>query len=58
MALTDKWEETKMYKTIKARYNKGYIRLDQLKRYCALGVISEDEFMDICGKNFKILIVY
>ena len=42
-----------MYKTIKARYNKGYIRLDQLKRYCALGVISEDEFMDICGKNFN-----
>lgn len=42
-----------MYKTIKARFNKGYIRLDQLKRYCALGVITQAEFKDICGQDFN-----
>ena len=42
-----------MYKTIKARYNKGYIRLDQLKRYCDLRVITPEQFKDICGKDYE-----
>jgi len=42
-----------MFKTIKARYNKGYIRLDQLKRYCDLGVITPEQFKDICGKDYE-----
>ena len=29
-----------MYENIKARYEKGYIRDDQLARYVALGVIT------------------
>lgn len=41
-----------MYKNVKARYNKGYIRIDQLKRYVELGVITEDEYKLICGKDF------
>lgn len=43
-----------MFKTIKARYNKGYIRLDQLKRYCDLEVITPEQFKDICGKDYKL----
>lgn len=42
-----------MYKKIKARYNKGYIRLDQLKRYCGLGVITPEQFEGICGKAYE-----
>lgn len=42
-----------MFNTIKARYNKGYIRLDQLKRYCELGAITPEQFKDICGKDYE-----
>lgn len=42
-----------MYKSIKVRYNKGYIRLDQLKRYCELEVITPEQFKEICGKDYK-----
>ena len=42
-----------MFNTIKAIYNKGYIRLDQLKRYCELGVITPAQFKDICGKDYE-----
>ena len=42
-----------MYEIIKARYNKGYIRTDQLKRYCNLSVITPAEYKDICGKDYE-----
>lgn len=42
-----------MYEIIKARYNKGYIRIDQLKRYCQLGVITPEQYKDICGKDYE-----
>ena len=42
-----------MYNSIKARYNKGYIRIDQLRRYCTLGVITPEQYKDICGRDFE-----
>lgn len=44
-----------MYEDIKARYEKGYIRDDQLARYVALDVITQaqaDELKD--GKKWTV----
>ena len=41
-----------MYKKIKSRYNKGYIRIDQLKRYVELGVITPKQYETICGEEY------
>ena len=41
-----------MYKKIKSRYDKGYIRIDQLKRYVELGVITSKQYETICGKEY------
>ena len=38
-----------MYEIIKLKYDKGYIRLDQLRKYVELGVITEDEYESICN---------
>ena len=40
-----------MFEKIKSRYDKGYIRLDQLKRYVELGVITTEQYKEICGKG-------
>lgn len=42
-----------MYEKIKSRYNKGYIRIDQLKRYVELGVITKEQFAEICGRDYQ-----
>ena len=36
-----------MYEDIKTRYEKGYIRDDQLDRYVALGVITDEQAEEI-----------
>ena len=41
-----------MYKKIKSRYDKGYIRIDQLKRYVELGIITQEQYETICGKEY------
>ena len=40
-----------MYNLIKMKYDKGYIRLDQLRKYVELGVITEKEYKSICGEE-------
>lgn len=42
-----------MYEKIKRRYDKGYIRLDQLARYAELGVITREQYREICGKEVE-----
>lgn len=42
-----------MYEKIKRRYQKGYIRIDQLKRYVELGVITPEQYREICGKEVE-----
>ena len=41
-----------MYEKIKERYDKGYIRIDQLRRYVELGVITPEQYKEICGKDY------
>ena len=41
-----------MFVNIKDRYEKGWIRIDQLKRYVELGVITKDEYKLICGIKY------
>ncbi len=43
-----------MFKKIQTRYEKGYIRKDQLKRYVELQVITEDEYEQICGEKYEV----
>lgn len=38
-----------MYESIKARFEKGYIRPDQLERYVALGVITQAQADELTG---------
>lgn len=40
-----------MYEKIKSRYDKGYIRIEQLKRYVELGVITQEQFEEISGRK-------
>ena len=40
-----------MYEKIKSRYDKGYIRLDQLERYVELDVITQEQFETITGRK-------
>lgn len=40
-----------MYETIKARYEKGYVTEEQLGRYVALGVLTEEEAAEIRGET-------
>lgn len=42
-----------MLEIIKTRYNKGYIRIDQLKKYVELGVITAEQFKDICEMEYN-----
>lgn len=41
-----------MFENIKQRYQMGWIRVDQLKRYVQLQVITKDEYKLICGENY------
>lgn len=38
-----------MFDSIKARYDRGWIRDDQLQRYVSLGVITQDQADEIAG---------
>ena len=38
-----------MFENIKARYERGWIRADQLQRYVELGVITQAQASEITG---------
>lgn len=38
-----------MFESIKARYDRGWIRDDQLERYVQLGVITREQANEITG---------
>lgn len=42
-----------MYAKIRERFEKGYIRNDQLKRYVSLGVITPEQYAEICKKPYE-----
>lgn len=39
-----------MFATLKQKYEKGFLRKDQLLRYVSLGKISEGEYREIVGE--------
>lgn len=40
-----------MYERLNERYKKGYCTIEQLRRFKDLGVITEEEFLSIVGKD-------
>ncbi len=40
-----------MKENLKARYQKGWVTPDQLRRYAALGLITEADVADILGED-------
>ena len=42
-----------MFETLKERYDKGFIRKDQLSKYVSLGCITAKEYKEITGEKFK-----
>lgn len=41
-----------MFEKIKERYLRGWIRIDQLRKYVELNVITLEEFTLICGEEY------
>lgn len=41
------------YETIKTRYEKGYIRNDQLKRFVKLGLVTKAQYKELTGEVYK-----
>lgn len=41
-----------MLDNLKMRYEKGYIRIDQLRQYVVLTVITAEQFKKICGEEY------
>jgi hypothetical protein len=41
-----------MFERIKARYQKGWVTVDQLRQFVALGVITSAQFTEICGQAY------
>ena len=44
---------SKKYNTIKSRYDKDYVTIEQLHRYVELGAITPDEYEEICGRPYE-----
>lgn len=41
-----------MFEKIKARYDKGWVTVPQLKRYVELGAITSTQYKEICGQDY------
>lgn len=41
-----------MFEKIKDRYAKGWIRIDQLRKYVELGAITSEEYVLVCGEEY------
>ena len=44
---------SKQYEKIKKRYDKGYVTLDQLRRYVELGAITSEEYTEISNQSWE-----
>ena len=43
-----------MFKILKQRYERNFVRKDQLQRYVTLGKITQEQYLDIVGKNQEV----
>lgn len=41
-----------MFDSLQMRYNLGWVRIDQLRRFVQLEAITEAEYEVICGKKY------
>ena len=41
------------FEIIAQRYAKGYIRVDQLKRFVKLGVVTKAQYKQLTGETYK-----
>lgn len=43
-----------MYEILKQRYERNFVRKDQLQRYVILGKITQQQYLDIVGEKQEI----
>ena len=43
-----------MFKILKQRYERNFVRKDQLQRYVTLGKITEQQYLDIVGEKQEV----
>lgn len=43
-----------MYEILKQRYERNFVRKDQLQRYVTLGKITQQQYLDIVGEKQEI----
>ncbi len=43
-----------MFEILKQRYERNFVRKDQLQRYVTLGKITQEQYLDIVGKNQEV----
>ena len=43
-----------MYELLKQRYERNFVRKDQLQRYVTLGKITQEQYLDIVGEKQEI----
>lgn len=44
--------ESITFETIKERWEQGYIRIDQLKKFVELGVITAEQYKELTGDDY------
>lgn len=47
-------EKSPMYDSLKARYEKNFVRKDQLQQYVSLGKITAAEYKEITGEDLAV----
>ncbi len=43
-----------MYELLKTRYERNFVRKDQLQRYVTLGKITQQQYLDIVGEKQEV----
>ena len=43
-----------MFKILKQRYERNFVRKDQLQRYVTLGKITQQQYLDIVGEKQEV----
>ena len=44
--------KSRLFDSLQTRYNLGWVRIDQLKRYTQLEAITPTEYEEICGMEY------
>lgn len=44
--------KSRLFDSLQTRYNLGWVRIDQLRRYTELEAITPEEYEEICGQEY------